>query len=467
MAHPHNPRISAPVSPDEFASWLHIGIGRPYLYLQLHDPAPYCDVILDACLHIRVYDPQSEGPRAKYLAEIADAAGVLPIVRDHIIAALPTASDDDWTLSRFVALAQVLAARGDSEALDIFWRRFLLSDLEFAHSLIGEGDLPMFLRVADVVGMVVLAQPDEWFDVPSMISIAEDLHGKEVVREALETATTTNVEIAAFMRSHELTEQNQDGTRAQRSHLLEGLPFHAVQPIIREHRSRWDDRVGQFMHWGETAPDAELLEAALHLSTTLEDLQELRRYLAIFRRRVFPLDPGVLIDLVRRAHAMVDDWDAWSQSDGKRVVIAALLALEQVHHPLVRAFAFEIMNDLDLRNWSTGLLIVNFEDGDYSRIGAYLDSLSNEYIVHAVALDVPRMLELHPSADACPVLWTLYERNPCSVCREKIVTALIDLAALPDWMAHECLHDASLDTRHLVRKHLDQQITYHGAVPSH
>jgi hypothetical protein len=163
----------------------------------------------------------------------------------------------------------------------------------------------------------------------------------------------------------------------------------------------------------------------------------------------------LLIDLALQAYSKVVNWDIFPRPDEQRVVIDALLALEQVRHPLVRTFALALMNDPALRRWSTGLLVANVEEEDYQRVGAYLDPLSDEELIHASARDVADMAARLPSVAAVPVLWTLYERNPCSACREEIITALVELAALPDWVAHECLHDANLTIRSRVRRYLN------------
>jgi hypothetical protein len=153
--------------------------------------------------------------------------------------------------------------------------------------------------------------------------------------EALERAAETNHEIGSFVRAVQRTPDDDFTIHSEWSRRLEGLPFADIQRIIRERGSRANERDIQLTRWGETASQAEFLDAARNLPTTLEDPPGVGCYLAIFR------------------------------------------------------------------------------------------------------------------------IWTLYERNPCSECREAIITALIDLAVLPDWMAHECLLDANLNIRSRVRRNLD------------
>jgi hypothetical protein len=49
------------------------------------------------------------------------------------------------------------------------------------------------------------------------------------------------------------------------------------------------------------------------------------------------------------------------------------------------------------------------------------------------------------------MLRSLYEKGPCSVCREGVVKRLIERGALPDELRAECAGDANSDIRDLVR----------------
>jgi hypothetical protein len=45
----------------------------------------------------------------------------------------------------------------------------------------------------------------------------------------------------------------------------------------------------------------------------------------------------------------------------------------------------------------------------------------------------------------------MYEKDPCSFCREHAVKRLIELDALTEQMRAECAYDANIDIRNLVQ----------------
>jgi hypothetical protein len=51
----------------EFKNAIALGLGRAVLHLLDRDVHPFREVILDACLHNKAYDPQVESSRAAYM----------------------------------------------------------------------------------------------------------------------------------------------------------------------------------------------------------------------------------------------------------------------------------------------------------------------------------------------------------------------------------------------------------------
>jgi len=58
----------------EFKNAIALGLGRAVVTLLDRDVHPFREVILDACLHNKAYDPQAEGSRAAYMVEAIRAA---------------------------------------------------------------------------------------------------------------------------------------------------------------------------------------------------------------------------------------------------------------------------------------------------------------------------------------------------------------------------------------------------------
>jgi hypothetical protein len=50
------------------------------------------------------------------------------------------------------------------------------------------------------------------------------------------------------------------------------------------------------------------------------------------------------------------------------------------------------------------------------------------------------------------MLTVLFEKGPCSACRDYLLPRLIELGGLTESMRDECRHDANEDIRELVSK---------------
>ncbi len=93
------------------------GTGRPFLALQSQSSEPYREIILDACLRNRVYDPSCESERAPYLYELIQLTGEPAFYRGALLAALRTATDSQSNdQQQQLQLACEFARHGDAEA---------------------------------------------------------------------------------------------------------------------------------------------------------------------------------------------------------------------------------------------------------------------------------------------------------------------------------------------------------------
>ncbi len=61
--------IARRLSREEFEAALQRGHGRAFLHVRAYGLQNVADLLLDACLHDKAYDPQCEDSRAKWLLE--------------------------------------------------------------------------------------------------------------------------------------------------------------------------------------------------------------------------------------------------------------------------------------------------------------------------------------------------------------------------------------------------------------
>lgn len=72
-------------------------------------------------------------------------------------------------------------------------------------------------------------------------------------------------------------------------------------------------------------------------------------------------------------------------------------------------------------------------------------------MVHSMGMDLKDFWDRHPDDGAAVrMLCALYEKGPCSFCREGAVRRLIERGALSDERREECTLDANEDIRELV-----------------
>lgn len=430
------------IEADAFAHLLAQGLGRAVRYLDDHAAAPYRAVILEACLRNTAYLPQYLGDRGTYLLDVIERIGDRPFYRDRILAALLTATDA-FDVDQLCDLARLFAAAGDAAARDALYAKFRRNNAEEpwagAEAVIALDGLDGFLVVAQRIGAAVLEAGDEQADSRPLL-FANGRFGAELVRQALAAFQTHDCRIDAYAAALEREQAAGAARRAARVDVA-SLSYDELRGRIAE-QGRALGRVRPAF-WGERASSEALASAARDLLAE-QSPDRLSVYLRIFSRRPYP---GPLDRLLELTH-----------HPDSEVVTAALLALRLHASPAVRALALEWLDAPETppaqRAQSLWLLEANFAAGDYGRIERVLDGVdrydAHEYHdLEVAALDV---CEAHPEPAAASPLLALYEYGPCAWCRERAVTLLHAMDALPAWLRAECRFDANLELRVKVRQ---------------
>jgi hypothetical protein len=198
-----------------------------------------------------------------------------------------------------------------------------------------------------------------------------------------------------------------------------------------------ETKFGSLWRWGEDASEEDLDLAARGLIAAA-DSQERLAHLRIFGRRRFSLDPRAVLALV----GVEED----------RIRLAAVKALTQVTHPDVRALAFRLVETQDpARGGAIGLLASNYVDGDHAVVLRWFEGEEDRDIRHSMGRDLINYWKRYPEGDAEALMpRALYEKGPCSFCRESAVAELLERGALTDDLRAECAWDANDRIRELV-----------------
>ena len=400
------------------------------VYARDHDVDEFQDVILDACLHCHSCDPQCEGTRSAYMLEVINLLSEKDFYYDAVLKSLPEDGDTWNTVQRF-HFAACLALEGNEAARRLIYESYKpgptmgeLTGINFLH-LDGISGL---LFVAETMGALLMTKPER-VDIGYLLSVSIEECGKQETLDALRKAGEQNPRIEAYRLAAEASENSSRGPDGKAPIWSES--YEQIKPRLREMKSY------HLRAWGERASDKDL-ELAGHGLIAARDAKEQAAYLHIFGRRRFPLDPGVLLPLV-----VIEE---------ERIGFAAVRALTHITHPSVRKLAFRLVETRsELRLEAVDLLARNYQAGDRTKVLRWFDEEQEPRVLHSYAMDMEDFWKAHPDEESeIPMLLALYEKGPCSFCREGVVRRLIELDALTGELRAECAYDANDDVRELV-----------------
>jgi hypothetical protein len=414
----------------EFRRLLKKGLGRAILFAQANDLRPYREVILQACLHNWAYDKQVEPNRAAYLFEIIKLTHEERYYRDEILRALET-RNDEWDFQLY-DLARMFAQEGDAEARQVIYDTFAKNyetDFMSGETLIALDGLAGYIFIAETLGGMDLLDEENWWLYDLLHGYAEKRFGEEATWAALYKAGESNARVAQYRIALQ-TAQSTFKDKLNRN----------LKPV--KNMTYAQLKVAQLSQvslsaWGQKASDSDLLQAAEDL-LKITDEKLLSRYLFIFRKRTFPLDPHPLIDLVFHQNNMVR--------------FRAITALTNMELPELHVLAIKLIQSrMPDREEAVNLFVRNFREDDFAVVEAFSEEIHSRSGFHALGFAVKNFYKTHPNpVSEIKVLLRLYEVGPCTMCRGGFVRRLIELEALPDWMRAECNRDSEIGIRRMA-----------------
>jgi hypothetical protein len=300
---------------------------------------------------------------------------------------------------------------GESIAID-FVRMDGLSGLFFA---------------AAKIGALIASRPKE-VDLGWLWSQAIEICGEQEAQTALREAGAADPAIEAY-RTAALERSITYGiSRSEQAATPSYEQLKSSLPGVRAYR---------LSMWGKHA-SAEDLELAANGLAAAQTPEEQIQHLRMFSKRAFPLDPGPLLAL------------ALSPNEG--VASAAAVALKLITDARVRDAAFELVEQRrEGRHSSIAMLSQNREPNDHDIALRWFENESDRHTRHWMGMDLRSFWKRHPDpAGEIRMLSSLYERGPCSFCREYVVRRLLELESLSASIRAECAYDANDEVRSLV-----------------
>ncbi len=420
----------------QFREALQLGLGRAILYARSHNLNEFRDVILDACLTCYSYDIQTEGTRASYMYDLVSCLPDKDFYHERVLKSLKGCGDDWDAVQRF-HFAVCLASDGHPDARSAIDENFDPGPRMGEHigaDFIKLDGIAGLLFVADKIGGLLITKPEE-VDGGFLMSVSLDTCGEKPTLDALQEAGRTNPRIEKYRLVAEVGRtRTGDGRRAPEvasltyEQLFNTVPMNA--PYL-------------FSKWGEHASDEQLKLAANGLIAA-KDSKSQWAHLRIFARRPFPLDVHAVLALV--------------EIEQDRVGFAAVQGLAHVVHAEVRALALRLIEtQARLRGEAIALIAENYEPGDHRTVLRWFQDTEDRETRHSFGMDLTKFWKRHPDEETEKLmLLSLYEKGPCSFCRERAVERLLERQCLPDELRAECAWDANTDIRDLVSQKAPQ-----------
>lgn len=435
-----------PLTRNEFCNALKKGLGRAILYVSEYGAQEVQDDILYACLHNLGYDRQLEGSRAPFLLSLIDLTGHEEFYRQHILEAL-TEATDDWDEYQLTTLIAGFAQRGYEPARKALYAKFeqqRVSDYWLAsEQIINIDGLDGLLYVIEILGARLLHDP-EFVEDDNMIREAYERFGKETVLSTLSERAESSENVRIYL-DQVVSGHKQADTKTRPS----PRPEPNLENILSQIEGCEDESMIHYssfvyLRFGQKAnnPDIEYLFSRLLVETRLE---QLKRYLWIFRRRVVPRLDNRLFELAR--------------SSDKEVQEAALSALANIQDSRVRDFALQLVKEQpqSVCQGAIELFVKNYQWGDDTLIESVLDNCNDPEDIHSIGIDLLDLAETQPYHELANCLSWVYEQTPCAHCRKNAVEILIARNLASEALLLECLWDSYEETRDLARKALDQE----------
>jgi hypothetical protein len=428
MSPPASNGPAYPLSREEFRRALATGHGRARIHVERFGAAEFRDEILEAATVCKVYDLQVNGARADWLADLCLAAGV-----EREVVALSPSEDPDDRKQR-AALLLELAGRGvpgAREALYACWGPGQYSDFYATEEIVQlDGDAGL-LFVARELGARVAQGGGNWIS-SYHLSLFDDLRGEGAGRTLLESAARSDANVRAYLDAVDADEEN-----VKRIAELPREERQTTEQVLEAIRTNTQELgAGWVRGWGMRASRDELgtvLGEVLALAQPRALEAGLR---CLGAAGLPPLHPRIF-DLTRHEDERVRYWAA-------RVLS---------HHSLpgVRACGLEALARGDT-TVALEILTSSAQVDDADALVAALRPSDDPDEEHDAGYGILDLFKHSPEVRDARLALYVYERTPCSQCREAALCYLVRSQSAPAWVLEECAADASEDIRELAAR---------------
>jgi hypothetical protein len=426
---------SWPVNPSsaEINHALRKGFGRAYLWAKAGKIPG--ETLLKACVSDYHFNWQLEESRGNWLWQLVSAASLVEQLTDPVLEAFenikePIVGHQLCEIAHHYVLAgeerfrlQLHRIVKEKPVMDAQW----LGEQELIRLEGADGFLTAVIRH----GTDLESREWDWFDRTLTHKGIEWL-GRDYIIDLLNSRAVTDDRVRRF--NYLWLKEQQQGEDTKRASYRDRFGNIAAGEIITSAESP-DKTSIRFRGWGRHAKDTDLSTVYKRMLVT-SDVQALRRYLQVFATIQWPSYDARLLQLCLH--------------DDQVVRHGAAQAVANNSHPEIRRFALENLKNPKYQEHSIRLLGRNYEPGDENRILDVIELPDYEEHLHEKLMRLMGLVKRNKTADLKAVGKLIYERTPCSFCRNSIVELLAERIELPEAMQTECRFDVEADTRKLA-----------------
>jgi hypothetical protein len=300
------------------------------------------------------------------------------------------------------------------------------------------------------LGKILRNWPDEYVDSLDYLFDDDDAAGRSALNE-LERVAKDDPDIALYVEHQHArlaqqiaAQQESEPAKATRKeqYRADALAKFPLDQVL-ESASQHSTARYPFVRFGKFA-SAEMLGVVLDRLVAERDPECILRLLWVFQSAEPPALPSRLWELAEDRDPQIRD--------------AANRALSNACHPAVGESGRQFLqrgtftaNDVAVIE----LFRKNYRAGDEILIMTALEGLQlDDEESHDIGMSLKRLCESNNSPRLAKLLQWGYDNNPCTLCRNDLLSALIETCSLPPSIALEASHDASGETRELVRGYM-------------
>jgi hypothetical protein len=416
---------------NQFLNSLTRGTGEAYLIAKGNPNIDFSNQIIKGALNIFAYDGQCEGNRAQYIFDIISTSKQKNKIRKAILKGLAKENDDTWNLTHLFALTKLYAEKGDTEAKQAIYDRFLNNPI-FGSDWVGYSEIleldgfDGLLYISEKFGKYLEQNPDDWQD-DSIISEFQEENKHLNVYNKLEKKAKKNkfirIYLDAVYRNNNSRKKNNSKPTIFKDIIDE---IYNSKPILSFRRKN-----------NLTEEEVTLIAEKLIIETNKSKIEKL---LSIFDRYRFPLDSEVILNFATQ-----------KRSSKYSIVENALYALQHLESKSIRRFALDkIQNSKNPIDYLE-ILVSNYKKGDHKILTEIVAKTNDEDKIESLAGIFTEIFKANKTKKCKEPLEILYNKMNCGIHRNGIIEILTESAVLSKKIKKEMKFDSYLKTRELVK----------------